>query len=119
MRYSDIFGLATRSGANVRNSPASRSTSAIIGARSSCSYWSLRALNHSRSLFRFSARRNDSAFGLKRIALPRRLRHALLHPPSDMRHEPDHPLDEHQLAAVMHLVLLRREQHLEPALRDR
>jgi hypothetical protein len=25
-----------------------------IGARSSCSYWSLRALNHSRSLFRFS-----------------------------------------------------------------
>ena len=56
MRYVDAFGLARRSGANEGKSTASRSITAVSGARRSSSYCSLRVRNHSRSLFRFSAR---------------------------------------------------------------
>jgi hypothetical protein len=39
-----------------------------------------------------------------RLCLP--LRHALLHLPSLVRDDARHPLDRHQLPAVVHLVLL-------------
>jgi hypothetical protein len=32
---------------------------------------------------------------------------------SQVRHDAKHPLDQHQLAAVMHLVFLGAQQHLE------
>src|SRR5258708_32708875 len=36
--------------------------------------------------------------------------HSLLHVSSEMWNDAKHPLDEHELAAVVHLVLLRREE---------
>jgi hypothetical protein len=98
------------------------STSMIIGRRSKSSYCALRALNHSRSLFRFSARRNAKAFGLnavKRAAGTAGLTaditatlspggvcgHALLHLSRQVRHAAHHPLEHHELPAVVHLVL--------------
>ena len=53
--------------------------------------------------------------------LPRSLvlpscRHSLLHLSSEMRGVTQHALNEHQLATVMHLVLLGRQQHLETRL---
>jgi len=41
------------------------------------------------------------------------LSHPRLHPAGEVRHHADHPLHQHELAAVMHLVLLRAQQHLE------
>jgi len=43
--------------------------------------------------------------------------HPLLHLPREMRHDSQHPFHHHQLAAVMHLVLLGGEQHLEAGFR--
>src|SRR5258705_9260284 len=70
MRYIEIFGLATSSGANVRKSSASRSTIAVIGWRTCVSYCSRCALNHSRRLLRPSPRRNLRVSALKRGAVP-------------------------------------------------
>ena len=39
--------------------------------------------------------------------------HALLHLPGQMRHLADHALNQHQLAAVVHLVFLGAQQMLE------
>ena len=47
------------------------------------------------------------------------LRHPLLHSTRQMRNLADHPLHQHQLSAMMHLVLFRAEQHFEPAFRRR
>jgi hypothetical protein len=45
-----------------------------------------------------------------------RRRHALLPHAREMRHDAQQTLDDHQLAAMMHLVLLDAEQHLETRL---
>src|SRR6185503_2553990 len=60
MRYNDTRGSEINSGANRGRSPASRSSSPTIGPRTCCSYSGFRSLNQSRSLLRFSARRNAS-----------------------------------------------------------
>src|SRR5438874_1192411 len=118
MRYIDVEGLATSSGANVRKSAASPSMIAIIGCRTCVSYSSRRALNHSRRLLRFSPRRNFSVSGVKRgaeLAIAASvsagpllrglgLRHPLLHLSCDVRNEADHPLHRHELSAMVHLV---------------
>ena len=44
------------------------------------------------------------------------LRHALLHLSGEMRHQTDHALKQHELTAVVHLVLLWRQEHLETRL---
>ena len=54
-----------------------------------------------------------------RAVLRHHRRHPLLHLAGEVRHLADHPLHRHQLRAVVHLVLLGAEQHLEPALRRR
>src|SRR5262249_23271223 len=69
MRYSETFGAATRSGAKLRKSTASRSMIAIIGVRMIASYCALRGRNQSRALWRLSPRRNVSASGEKRRPL--------------------------------------------------
>ena len=46
------------------------------------------------------------------LALPA-VGHALLHLSGEMRHETDHALKQHELTAVVHLVLLWRQKHLE------
>jgi hypothetical protein len=74
MRYSDVCGDAIRSGANDWKSCANRSITAIIGSRTSRSYVSRRALNHSRSLFFLSARRKEMVRGEKQAAMPTILR---------------------------------------------
>src|SRR5438876_2018396 len=71
MRYIEIFGLATSSGANARKSSASRSTIAVIGWRTCASYCARCALNHSRRLLRLSPRRNLSVSALNRGAASR------------------------------------------------
>ena len=43
-------------------------------------------------------------------------RHPLLHLPREVWREPHHPLQHHQLPAVVHFVLLGRHQHLEARL---
>src|SRR6266571_3127436 len=120
MRNMDTRGSETRSGANAGRSRASWPSSATIGPRTCCPYSALRARNHSRSLFRLSARRNASVFFVNgdptlRADLPRG-GEALLHLPREMRDDADHPLDEHQLPAMVHLVLFHAHDHLEAAL---
>jgi hypothetical protein len=39
-----------------------------------------------------------------------------LHVPRQVRHNPQHPFDQHDLSAVMHLVLFHPGQHFEAAL---
>ena len=50
---------------------------------------------------------------LRRSLRRRVLRHALLHLSGEMRHQTDHALKQHELTAVVHLVLLWRQEHLE------
>ena len=52
-----------------------------------------------------------------RLSLP--ARHHLLHPASEVRHHAHHPFQHHQLRAMMHLVLLDAQQHLEARLAGR
>src|SRR5215831_7085546 len=111
-----------------RMSTASRSMMAIIGWRTVASYSSRRALNHSRRLFRFSRFRNDRVAALKRgepagmlsggLGLLRlEAGHSRLLLPREVRHDTDHALHQHQLRAVVHLVLLGGQQHVEPRAR--
>src|SRR5215467_6510850 len=48
-----------------------------------------------------------------------RLSHSLLELSSQMGHDPNHSLDQHDLPAVMHFVLFHGQNHLESALRCR
>ena len=43
-----------------------------------------------------------------------RARHPLLHLTREVRRQPDHALQHHQLRAVMHLVFFHGHQNLEP-----
>ena len=56
-----------------------------------------------------------TALPFRRLPAPP-LRHALLKLPRDVGHQAHHALHRHHLSAMVHLVLFRREQHLEPAL---
>ena len=65
MRNRDFFGSAISSGAKRGMSALNCPITSTRGARTCVSYSSFRARNQSRSLFRFSARRNDSVLGVK------------------------------------------------------
>ncbi len=51
----------------------------------------------------------SAALRLRRL----HLRHPRLHLTGEVRHQADHPLQEHELAAMVHLMLLHPQQHFE------
>jgi hypothetical protein len=54
--------------------------------------------------------------GAAASALPSGWSHSGLHRPREVRHYAHHPLDEHQLAPMVHFMFFDRQNHFETAL---